>query len=94
LSNDLNSAPPPQGPALGQATTSRTATLSAGKVAPPAPNKYDELRLLINSRHPIITVETTEEAQRLLAALLTWMQDRESGVFLAATSNKHHGATP
>jgi len=26
-------------------------------------------------------------SQRLLAALLTWMQDRESGVFLAATSN-------
>lgn len=26
-------------------------------------------------------------SQRLLAALLTWMQDRESGVFLVATSN-------
>jgi len=26
-------------------------------------------------------------AQRLLATLLTWMQDRDSGVFLAATSN-------
>jgi hypothetical protein len=26
-------------------------------------------------------------SQRLLASLLTWMQDRESGVFLAATSN-------
>jgi AAA+ superfamily predicted ATPase len=26
-------------------------------------------------------------SQRLLAALLTWMQDREGGVFLAATSN-------
>jgi SpoVK/Ycf46/Vps4 family AAA+-type ATPase len=26
-------------------------------------------------------------SQRLLATLLTWMQDRESGVFLAATSN-------
>ncbi|MGC1604842.1 MAG: hypothetical protein WA748_04920, partial [Candidatus Acidiferrum sp.] len=25
------------------------------------PNKHDELRLLINSRHPIITVETPEE---------------------------------
>jgi AAA+ superfamily predicted ATPase len=25
------------------------------------PNKYDELRLLVNSRHPIITVETPEE---------------------------------
>ena len=26
-------------------------------------------------------------SERLLAVLLTWMQDRESGVFLAATSN-------
>src|SRR5260370_2747563 len=26
-------------------------------------------------------------SQRILATLLTWMQDRESGVFLAATSN-------
>src|SRR5207253_6962316 len=26
-------------------------------------------------------------SQRLLATLLTWMQDREGGVFLAATSN-------
>src|SRR5580704_6868183 len=25
------------------------------------PNKHDELRLLVNSRHPIITVETPEE---------------------------------
>lgn len=33
------------------------------------PNKHDELRLLINSRHPIITVETAEE-ERLEAMLL------------------------
>jgi SpoVK/Ycf46/Vps4 family AAA+-type ATPase len=32
-------------------------------------------------------------SQRLLATLLTWMQDRESGVFLAATSN-NIGALP
>jgi hypothetical protein len=25
------------------------------------PNRQDELRLLVNSRHPIITVETAEE---------------------------------
>ncbi len=29
----------------------------------PTPNKRDELRLLINSRHPIITVETSEESR-------------------------------
>ncbi len=33
------------------------------------PNKHDELRLLINSRHPIITVETPEE-ERLEVMLL------------------------
>jgi ATP-dependent 26S proteasome regulatory subunit len=36
---------------------------------PNQPNKHDELRLLINSRHPIITVETPEE-ERLEALLL------------------------
>lgn len=36
---------------------------------PKEPNKHDELRLLINSRHPIITVETAEE-ERLEAMLL------------------------
>ena len=36
---------------------------------PKAPNKHDELRLLINSRHPILTVETPEEER--LEALLT-----------------------
>jgi ATPase family associated with various cellular activities (AAA) len=73
LSNDLNSAPPAQRPPLARTTTSRTTALSAGKAAPPAPNKYDELRLLINSRHPIITVETTEEerVERLLMNVAT-----------------------
>ena len=36
---------------------------------PSQPNKHDELRLLINSRHPIITVETPEE-ERLEALLM------------------------
>jgi SpoVK/Ycf46/Vps4 family AAA+-type ATPase len=36
---------------------------------PNQPNQHDELRLLINSRHPIITVETAEE-ERLEAMLL------------------------
>ena len=33
-------------------------------------------------------------SQRLLATLLTWMQDRESGVFLAATSNNINALPP
>lgn len=53
-----NAWPPP----LNRPTT----TLSpAGqrKVAAQANNKKDELRLLVNSRHPLITVETSEEAR-------------------------------
>ena len=42
---------------------------SAASPRPKPPNKHDELRLLINSRHPIITVETPEEER--LEALLT-----------------------
>src|SRR5258708_8608568 len=33
-------------------------------------------------------------SQRLLATLLTWMQDRESGVFLSATSHNISILTP
>jgi ATP-dependent 26S proteasome regulatory subunit len=52
-------------------TISRTVTRASG-----APiNRHDELRLLINSRNPIITVETTEEERlgHLLLALATEM---------------------
>jgi hypothetical protein len=35
----------------------------APKPVAPTQNKQDELSLLINSRHPIITVETTEEGR-------------------------------
>ena len=41
----------------------------SGATRPKQPNKHDELRLLINSRHPIITVETPEE-ERLEALLM------------------------
>src|SRR5436305_8437715 len=33
----------------------------SGATRPKQPNKHDELRLLVNSRHPIITIETPEE---------------------------------
>jgi hypothetical protein len=52
-------------------TISRTVTRASG-----APiNRHDELRLLLNSRNPIITVETTEEERlaHLLLALATEM---------------------
>jgi ATP-dependent 26S proteasome regulatory subunit len=70
LSNDVKTPPPLHTVPVTQAV-SRPAALPAGKSASPADNKYDELRLLINSRHPIITIETTEEerAEQLLMAL-------------------------
>jgi AAA+ superfamily predicted ATPase len=59
------------------------------------PNKHDELRLLVNSRHPIITVETSEEerfeqlllelAAELAAPLYEWS--------VTAGLSKYHGAT-
>ncbi len=69
MSNEVKgpsgTAVPPQPlkpPVLAGASAS-----AAGR--PNQPNKHDELRLLINSRHPIITVETAEE-ERLEAMLL------------------------
>ena len=70
MSNEVKSPfgmpiPPPVRPAaagggMGASTTS---------TRPKQPNKHDELRLLINSRHPIITVETPEE-ERLEGLLM------------------------
>jgi ATP-dependent 26S proteasome regulatory subunit len=60
----------------------KTLTGASAKAAPPVPDKQEELCLLVNSRHPIITVETTEEgrveqllfdvATRLDVPLYTW----------------------
>jgi ATP-dependent 26S proteasome regulatory subunit len=60
--------PPPSQAPLTQTASTRRATLPVANDAAAAPNKYDELRLVVNSRHPIITVETTEEerVERLL----------------------------
>jgi len=74
----LSNEPKAQNPAPAQlATPTRTGSSGRGSVnsgAPVAPgpsaaiNKHDELRLLVNSRHPIISVETAEE-ERLEALL-------------------------
>ena len=59
MSNELKSGPPAQTiPATPVAL--RASANPAGKAAP---NRHDELCLLVNSRHPIITVETTEEGR-------------------------------
>lgn len=57
MSND------PKGFSSGQTLTQAPSSAASVPVKPPAarPNKHDELRLLVNSRHPIITVETPEE---------------------------------
>jgi AAA+ superfamily predicted ATPase len=45
----------------------------AGPVATAKPDKHDELRLLVNSRHPLISVETPEEErlEQMLLAVAT-----------------------
>ncbi len=69
MSNELKvppRAPVPPQPLKPQASTGASA---GGSARSNPPNKHDELRLLINSRHPILTVETAEEER--LELLLT-----------------------
>jgi hypothetical protein len=63
LSNELKgpSNVPPTLSSARAAGPSATSVHGAGTGATAKPNKHDELRLLVNSRHPIITVETPEE---------------------------------
>jgi ATP-dependent 26S proteasome regulatory subunit len=81
LSNEPKSAAP--GQTIPPAAASAAAVANpAAKVSGARPNKHDELRLLVNSRHPIITVETPEEerveqllldiANELSVPLYTW----------------------
>jgi ATPase family protein associated with various cellular activities (AAA) len=78
LSND------PKAASLGQTVTQAPGTVASAAVKPPAlrQSKHDELRLLVNSHHPIITIETPEEerveqvllevAAELAVPLYTW----------------------
>jgi hypothetical protein len=80
LSNEAQGGPPAQTIRSAPEAT-RPAVNAPAKTAAP-PNKHDELCLLVNSRHPIITVETTEEgrvdqllfdvASQLDVPLYTW----------------------
>jgi hypothetical protein len=58
LSNQLKSPSPV--PAAKSAATYRPGFAAPGNAAA-TPSKLDELRLLVNSRHPIISAETPEE---------------------------------
>ena len=81
MSNDLKAAPPSQGVPPSPAVATSVANPAAKPLAAHL-NKHDELRLLVNSRHPIITVETPEEerveqllfdiANELTVPLFTW----------------------
>jgi ATP-dependent 26S proteasome regulatory subunit len=74
----------PKGISSGQILTQPPSTAASvpAKPASPRPNKRDELRLLVNSHHPIIAVETPEEerleqllldvAAELAVPLYTW----------------------
>jgi len=80
LSND------PKGPSPSQmippSPAGATVANPAAKASPARPNRHDELRLLVNSHHPIIAVETPEEerveqllfdiANELGVPLFTW----------------------
>ena len=72
MSNELKDAPPAQKLPPTPGAPRSVATLP-GKTAAAPPNKHDELRLLVNSRHPIISVETPEEErlERLLLDVAT-----------------------
>jgi AAA+ superfamily predicted ATPase len=62
LSNEAQGGPPAQ-TIRSTPVAVRPTTNAPAKTAAPPPNKHDELCLLVNSRHPIITVETTEEGR-------------------------------
>jgi AAA+ superfamily predicted ATPase len=61
LSNEAKGALPAQTIRTTPEATRPAVNAPAKTTAPP--NKHDELCLLVNSRHPIITVETTEEGR-------------------------------
>jgi ATP-dependent 26S proteasome regulatory subunit len=81
LSNDVKGVSPIQ---TIPASPTRDGTVANPAAKPPAAhlNKHDELRLLVNSHHPIITVETPEEerleqmlfdiANELTVPLFSW----------------------
>ena len=69
MSNEAKSPPGAPTPQQTLRPAVPTGGTGLGGARPKPPNKYDELRLLINSRHPIITVETPEE-ERLEALLM------------------------
>jgi ATP-dependent 26S proteasome regulatory subunit len=81
LSNDPKTLYPAQTMTQTPTFSASTAT-SLPRAVSSHPNKHDELRLLVNSRHPIITVETPEEerleqllfdiATELNVPLYTW----------------------
>jgi len=72
----------------------RNTASATGMPATPRPNKRDELRLLVNSRHPIITVETPEE-ERVEQTLFDLSAELAVPLFTRSVASglaKAHGA--
>jgi hypothetical protein len=73
LSNELKGPPSAPAPPQPLKMPVSAGASTPASVRPKQPNKHDELRLLINSRHPIISVETPEEErfEELLVDVVT-----------------------
>jgi ATP-dependent 26S proteasome regulatory subunit len=96
LSNELKGpsnvpVPPPS----ARAAVPNAAGVYGGVTGATAkPNKHDELRLLVNSRHPIITVETPEEErfEQMLLDVATELGVPFYEWSVTAGLSKYHGA--
>jgi AAA+ superfamily predicted ATPase len=78
----------------GSAVRGGDTSLPPMKAAQAPQNKHDELRLLVNSRHPIITVETPEE-ERLEALLFDVASEMRVPLYewsVTTGLSKAHGA--
>jgi ATP-dependent 26S proteasome regulatory subunit len=96
LSNELKGpSNAPVAPLSAKATGPNAASgHSGGMGATAKPNKHDELRLLVNSRHPIITVETPEEErfEEMLLDVATELGVPFYEWSVTAGLSKYHGA--
>jgi hypothetical protein len=96
LSNELKGpSNVPVAPLSAKARGPSAASMhSSGIGATAKPNKHDELRLLVNSRHPIITVETPEEErfEQMLLDVATELGVPFYEWSVTAGLSKYHGA--
>jgi len=96
LSNELKGpSNVPVAPLSARAVVPSAASARSGGMGTTAkPNKHDELRLLVNSRHPIITVETPEEErfEQMVLDVATELGVPFYEWSVTAGLSKYHGA--